>query len=135
MDYLVCCLYLFAKKPFTFIFVFCKIRKAEGRCCGKAWEDMCDRQENIQLENFNPTFLFTWKGKRDQDEKRYHCHDFLEIAFMMSGSGFYRIDGQIYPVEEGDVLILNPGVMHQGLVKDKQTAVTEFFVGVSDIRI
>ena len=53
----------------------------------------------------------------------------------MSGSGFYRIDGQIYPVEEGDVLILNPGVMHQGLVKDKQTAVTEFFVGVSDIRI
>ena len=25
MDYLVCCLYLFAKKPFTFIFVFCKI--------------------------------------------------------------------------------------------------------------
>lgn len=135
MDYLVCCLYLFAKKPFTFIFVFCKIRKAEGRCCGKAWEDMCDRQENIQLENFNPTFLFTWKGKRDRDEKRYHCHDFLEIAFMMSGSGFYRIDGQIYPVEEGDVLILNPGVMHQGLVKDKQTAVTEFFVGVSDIRI
>ena len=60
---------------------------------------MCDRQENIQLENFNPTFLFTWKGKRDQDEKRYHCHDFLEIAFMMSGSGFYRIDGQIYPVD------------------------------------
>mgnify|MGYP004648835173 CR=1 FL=1 len=59
----------FCKKPFTFILVFCKIRKAEGRCCGKVWADMCDRQENIQLENFNPTFLFTWKGKRDQDEK------------------------------------------------------------------
>ena len=28
----------FCKKPFTFILVFCKIRKAEGRCCGKAWD-------------------------------------------------------------------------------------------------
>ena len=89
----------------------------------------------MELDNFNPTFLFTWKGKRDEDEKRYHSHDFLEIAFMMSGSGYYRIDGSIVPVEEGDVLILNPGVMHQGLLKDKQTAVTEFFVGISDFHI
>ena len=89
----------------------------------------------MELDNFNPTFLFTWKGKRDEDEKRYHSHDFLEIAFMMSGSGYYRIDGSIVPVEEGDVLILNPGVMHQGLLKDKQTVVTEFFVGISDFHI
>lgn len=96
---------------------------------------MEESQYHFQLDGFDPTFLFTWKGKRIEDEKRYHSHDYLEIAFMMSGSGAYRIDGSIYPVEEGDVLILNPGVMHQGLVRDKQTALTEFFVGISDIHM
>ena len=90
---------------------------------------------NVRLEELNPTFLFTWKGRREKDEQRYHCHDYLEIAFMMSGKGKYRIDGKIYSVEEGDLLIFNPGVYHQGLVKDVNTAVTEFFVGASDIRV
>lgn len=96
---------------------------------------MCEEYAGIRLEELNPTFLFTWKGKRVKDEQRYHCHDYLEIAFMMSGSGKYRIDGKVYPVEEGDLLIFNPGVYHQGLVKDVNTAVTEFFVGASEITV
>ena len=35
---------------------------------------------NVRLEELNPTFLFTWKGRREKDEQRYHCHDYLEIA-------------------------------------------------------
>lgn len=95
---------------------------------------MCDVNSEKLIEELNPTFLFTWKGRRTQDEKMYHSHDHLEIAFMMSGSGSYKIDDNVYDVEEGDLIILNAGVRHQGLVKDASNSLTEFFVGASDIR-
>lgn len=94
---------------------------------------MSQELSDIYIEEFNPVFLFTWKGRREQDEKSYHCHDYLEIAFMMSGNGRYRIDGEVYDVGEGDLLIFNPGTMHQGLVADAANTMTEFFVGASDI--
>lgn len=95
---------------------------------------MCQESAGILLEELNPTFLFTWKGRREQDEKSYHSHDYLEIAFMMSGTGKYRIDGEVYDVGEGDLIIFNPGTKHQGLVADMTNAVTEFFVGAADIQ-
>ena len=90
-------------------------------------------ETELLFEDFNPTFLFTWKGKRHRDEKVYLAHDFLEIAFMMSGVGKYKINDQIVDVGEGDLMIFNPGTRHQGLVTDANNALTEFFVGVSDI--
>lgn len=95
---------------------------------------MCQKNADILIEDLNPTFLFTWKGRRVQDEKSYHSHDYLEIAFMMSGTGKYRIDGVVYDVGEGDLIIFNPGMKHQGLVSDTVNAMTEFFVGAADIR-
>ncbi|MCH5274723.1 MAG: AraC family transcriptional regulator [Lachnospiraceae bacterium] len=88
---------------------------------------------NIFKEEFNPAFLFTWKGRRTRDEIYYHAHDHLEIAFILSGCGRYRIDGELYDVEEGDLLILNPHVLHQGLVKSEENPATEFFVGAAEL--
>lgn len=96
---------------------------------------MTEKNQDILIEELNPTFLFTWKSRRTQDEKEYHSHDFLEIAFIMSGSGKYRIAGEIYDVCEGDLLLINPHVLHQGLVGKPENAATEFFVGASDIRL
>ena len=95
---------------------------------------MCGQQLGEFMEEFDPTFLFTWKGRRVQDEKSYHCHDHLEIAFIMSGNGKYRIAGSVYDAGEGDLLIFNPGTMHQCIVTDPANSMTEFFVGASDIR-
>lgn len=88
----------------------------------------------IEIEELNPTCLFTWKGKRVADEKNYHSHDYPEMAYILSGSGGYRIDDKIYDVSEGDMIILNPGNRHQALVTDEETGTTEFFVGLSDIQ-
>ena len=55
-------------------------------------------------DDFNPTFLFTWRGIRKENEKYYHNHDFIEIAIILSGQGQYRIDDKIYDVKEGDVV-------------------------------
>ena len=91
-------------------------------------------EAEIMLEDLNPTFLFTWKGRRRRDEKVYLCHDHLEIAFMMSGKGKYKINGKIYDVGEGDLIIFNPGTLHQCIVTDAENSLTEFFVGASDIQ-
>lgn len=93
---------------------------------------MNDRKE-IVTDELNPTFLFTWKGTRLCDEKKYHSHDHIEIAFILSGKGRYKIDDEIYSVEEGDLLILNPGVHHQALTDRSGKPTIEFFVGFTDV--
>ena len=94
--------------------------------------------DNKMIEELNPTFLFTWKGtrKREKNDDSYHKHDFVEMAFILSGEGRYRIEDRIYSVKEGDLLILNPGVRHQAIsCPDAEIPATEFFVGFSDIRL
>jgi len=90
------------------------------------------KTDSVIAYEFNPTFLYTWKGIRTSDEERYHCHDHLELAFIMSGKGRYKINDVIYEIEEGDLLIFNPGTYHQALVANKSTPTYEFFIGVSD---
>ena len=93
-------------------------------------------KNNIVIEDLNPTFLFTWKGVRKKDEESYHSHDYLELAFVLSGCGRYHIEGTMYDIKEGDLIILNPGARHQALiVGDGTTPTTEFFVGFSDIQL
>lgn len=97
-----------------------------------------DTQKNAQftIEDMNPTFLFTWKGFRNHASDSYHSHDHGEIAFVLSGTGKYRIEDEIYTVQEGDLLIFNPGVRHQALFcPENETPTTEFFVGYSDLQL
>lgn len=97
---------------------------------------MENREIYLEIEDLNPTFLFTWKGTRYKAEEKYHSHDYPELAFIMSGIGRYHIEGQIYDVKEGDLLIFNPGVRHQALLaEDSEMPTTEFFVGFSDIQL
>ncbi len=88
------------------------------------------------MDDLNPTFLFTWTGTRESGkDEEYHSHDILEMAFVMSGEGRYRVDGETYSISEGDLLIFNPGVKHQALYcPDAEVPATEFFVGFSDIQ-
>lgn len=97
---------------------------------------MEEKEYHPEIEDLNPTFLFTWKGTRYQTEERYHSHDYLEMAFMMSGNGKYHINDVVYDVKEGDLLIFNPGVRHQALIDEgSQVPTTEFFIGCSDIQL
>lgn len=88
------------------------------------------------IEELNPTFLFTWTGTRESGkDEEYHSHDIVEMAFVMSGTGRYRADGEVFSIREGDLLIFNPGVKHQALYcPDAEVHATEFFVGFSDVQ-
>ena len=95
---------------------------------------MCDN-ESIFEEELNPKFLFTWKGLREKQDS-YHSHEYLEVAFVFSGCGKYRLDGHIYDVSEGDLIIMNPGVKHQVLViEGNETPTTDFFLAVTDFQL
>lgn len=90
--------------------------------------------EDILFEELNPTFLFAWKGIRRRDEREYHCHDgHIEVSYVISGAGQYKIDGEVYDVAEGDIMIFNPGVYHQALAAKSQF--TELFVGFCDVNM
>ena len=93
-----------------------------------------EHYDSLISYEFHPTFLFTQKIVRTRDEESYHAHEHLELAFIMSGRGRYRIDDELYDVEEGDLLILNPGTYHQALVSAPACPATEFFIGASDFR-
>ena len=97
---------------------------------------MCDMKGRL-VEEMSPTFLFTWKGTRKKQSDQYHSHDHTEMAFVLSGSGRYRIDGKVYQVTEGDLIFINPGVYHQALGNEGtgQMPATEFFVGFTDIQL
>ena len=136
MEYLATKMYDFVKIRFTFWLQKGRIQIYGDRRNTEAEGEMTAQKKDIVIEEMNPTFLFTWKGTRNKGDDQYHSHDFPELAFVLSGSGKYRIEGRLYSVGEGDVLILNPGVRHQALL-DGESALptTEFFVGFSDIQI
>ena len=84
----------------------------------------------ITIDCMDPKFLYTWKGTRHEDEADYHCHDHVEVAYVLSGTGKYRIEDEIVDISEGDFIVFNAGVHHQALfLKEAEIPTTEFFVG------
>ena len=86
---------------------------------------------DITDTDFNPTVLFATKSKLINDGQ-YHCHDFTELTFILSGKGKYHIEGQNYNVMAGDVIMCNPGVMHQSLEANEKVPIVEFVTGFTD---
>lgn len=93
---------------------------------------MCTNQHDIAYEDLNPTILFFWKGRRIKPE-RCHCHDHVEMGYILSGSCKVRIDEKIYTVSAGDLLVFNPKVMHEGIVTDPENPSVEFFVAFTNV--
>ncbi|WP_055105683.1 AraC family transcriptional regulator [Paenibacillus ihumii] len=40
-------------------------------------------------------------------------HDFCEVIYIVEGSGEFKIGGKYYTLQQGDVAIYNPGVLHE----------------------
>lgn len=93
---------------------------------------MCQPQYDITFDDLNPTFLFSSQMIRRETEHP-HSHDFIEIAIILNGTGEFCIDDEIVPVTKGDLLLLNPGMVHQSRVIDPQNPTTEFYAGFTNI--
>ncbi len=91
---------------------------------------MC-RQFDITYNDFNPTIFFASKQKM-LTEDIYHDHDFTEFTYILSGKGKYFVEGNVYEVAAGDVIMCNPGVKHQNIVVNPKEPTVEFFAGFTD---
>lgn len=89
----------------------------------------------INIENFNPEILYAFKfDNKDFIKAEYHCHDFIEFSYVVSGSVTYKIEDKMYKIHEKTLLPFNPGVYHkESLSKGEQT--TELHIGFRNIQI
>lgn len=51
-----------------------------------------------------------------------HCHDCLEINYVLQGSGDYIIEQKNYPIQKGDIFIINNAERHMA-VHDKDFSI------------
>jgi AraC-like DNA-binding protein len=87
----------------------------------------------IRPDNFSPKIFFLFKKKFDNNCKNtYHCHDFVTLIYVLSGSCTYTINNVVYGVKKGDVLICNPGIYH-GKTFGPDEEILEVHVGVNNI--
>lgn len=74
-----------------------------------------DPRQNMNRKNYE-IFHYLDIKTRHVDA---HYHDFYEIYFFIAGEVDYWIDGSLYHLKSGDVLLINPLELHRTVVKEK----------------
>lgn len=88
---------------------------------------------DFTYSDLNPKFLFSSIGPRVREDT-YHKHDFIEIVIILSGKGHFLIEDTMYPVEEGNVILLNPDTRHQNMCSpDQSPALWECYLAFTDV--
>lgn len=96
---------------------------------------MCSEQQDFIYGDLNPKFLFSCISNRTEEEQNYHAHDFMELVVIMKGKGRFYIEGQELAVEEGNLLLLNPGTYHKSLGGMRQgEGVLECYLAFSGVQ-
>ena len=94
---------------------------------------MCDFK--IDVDNFNPKMLYTFIETFNNDSNvNYHCHDFLSLIYILSGTCTYNISGVPHIVKKGDLIVFNPNVYH-GKILPAGSEIHEFQVGFEHFHI
>lgn len=89
----------------------------------------------INIENFNPHIYYTVKRKFDDTYKtNYHCHDYVSMIYVLSGTCTYNICDTLYQVKKGDMLVCNPGVYHDKIMRSGEE-ILELHTGFGNISL
>lgn len=89
---------------------------------------------DISHKSFNPTFLFAVKYERTSNGYA-HNHDYIELLYIYSGEGKYEIEGTIYEVSAGNLLLMNPGINHANIVTNLENPLVILALGFTDIHL
>lgn len=68
-------------------------------------------KENIHFED-PISFAFY---ETDARQIMIHCHDCLELNLILSGTGHYIIENNSYPIEPGDIFLINNSEHHMAV--------------------
>lgn len=76
-----------------------------------------DPRQSMSKSNFE---IFHYRDARFAGVP-VHQHDFYEIYFFISGSVEYSVEGKIYEMKKGDLLLINPLELHQPRISEAQS--------------
>lgn len=60
--------------------------------------------------------VFHYRDARPEAVEVHH-HDFYEVYLFLSGEADYWVDGRLYRLQAGDILLINPMELHRPIVK------------------
>jgi AraC-like DNA-binding protein len=61
--------------------------------------------------------IFSYKDTYLQEVQLHH-HDFYEVYFFISGNVKYLIEGNVYRLQPGDIVVINSNQLHQPIFED-----------------
>ena len=73
-------------------------------------------------EEFQSAEMVEIKKLNDRNDEEIHSHDFVEIVYIIEGSGRHRINDEEFEVKAGNLLFINYGCTHAFHVDDKLVA-------------
>lgn len=73
-------------------------------------------------EEFQSNEMVDIKTINDNRDEQIHNHDFVEIVYVIQGSGRQLVNGEEFAVKAGDLLFVNYGCTHAFFVDDKFVA-------------
>lgn len=74
-----------------------------------------DPRQNMSSEDFE---IFHYLDPRTRHMEA-HYHDFYEIFFFIDGNVDYWINGSLYPLVQGDILLIHPTELHKPVPTDE----------------
>lgn len=75
-----------------------------------------DPRQSMSKEDFE---VFHYRDARFSGVP-VHQHDFYEVYFFISGNVEYSVEGKIYEMKKGDILLINPLELHQPRITPDQ---------------
>lgn len=69
-----------------------------------------------QLFSYRDTQIYahhTIDEHPDSEQFAIHAHEWMEILYIISGTGSYMVEGVQYPLAPHDIFIIRPGEMHK----------------------
>lgn len=61
-----------------------------------------------------------------------HTHDYYEFYFFLEGNVSMVIEGEVYPLITGDILLIPPGIVHHAVVHDMKHLYRRFVFWISE---
>lgn len=91
-----------------------------------------DRMNPTVRSNWNRYESFYGRTKEAAAQGILHCHDWYELYFHYGGGSFYSVNGNIYPLSSGQLMLLPPLCIHGPIFYDKSDQYERGYLYLTD---
>lgn len=88
------------------------------------------KEYNINIFDSLPILFSHISSEAKIEGHNPHFHDFAELYLFISGNVGYYIDGRVYDLERGDLVLTLPNELHRPLIRGDETY-ERFFIKLS----